>query len=116
MIWQSSLLMELIDAAIFLAALAVLVVFYNHRRAISLLHLSVQAATGEQLFKMLNAGRIDVAVYARWSGLQLVRNLGLEDIRDADPPFATKDGFAYLHNSHAKLIPKAGQPPLRGPV
>ena len=44
MIWQSSLLMELIDAAIFLAALAVLVVFYNHRRAISSLHLSVQAA------------------------------------------------------------------------
>ncbi|MCH8346657.1 MAG: hypothetical protein IIC87_07000 [Chloroflexi bacterium] len=50
-----------------------------------------------------------MAVYARWPGLQLVRDLGLEDIRDVDPPFATKDAFAYLHKRHAWLIPKASE-------
>lgn len=69
----------------------------------------IKVDNGEQLFKMLGAGRIDVAVYARWPGLQLVRDLGLEDIRDVDPPFATKDAFAYLHKRHERLIPKASQ-------
>jgi PAS domain S-box-containing protein len=41
MIWQSPLLMGLIGSAIVLAALAVMVVFYRHRRAIRTLRLNV---------------------------------------------------------------------------
>ena len=41
MIWESPLVMGLIDAATALAALAVMVVFYRHRHAIQTLRLNV---------------------------------------------------------------------------
>mgnify|MGYP002525621545 CR=1 FL=1 len=69
----------------------------------------IKVGSAEQLFKMLDARRIDVAVYARWPGLQLIGDLGFKNIRVVDPPFATRDLFAYLHKRHARLIPKASE-------
>lgn len=44
MVWESFLLMGLIDVAIVVAALAVMVVFYRHRRAIRSLSLETNVA------------------------------------------------------------------------
>ena len=63
MIWESSLVMGLIDAATVLAALAVMVVFYRHRRAIRSLHLNVAVTwiiLGLSAMALLHAG--DIAI------------------------------------------------------
>jgi polar amino acid transport system substrate-binding protein len=63
--------------------------------------------TTEQLFKMLESGRVDIIVYARWAGLHTVRELRLEGVRDLEAPLATRDVYWYLHKKHEALVPQA---------
>ncbi len=60
-----------------------------------------KVTSGEQLFQLLNTGRIDVAVYNLWGGLMLIREMGLAGIRAAEPPLAQREVFFYLHRRHA---------------
>lgn len=62
--------------------------------------------TAEQLFDMLNRGRIDVALYERWLGLALARKMNISGLRILDPPLAERDMFIYLHKQHEALVPK----------
>jgi polar amino acid transport system substrate-binding protein len=59
-----------------------------------------------QLFRLLELGRIEVALYERWLGLALVKQQGLKDVRPLAPPLATREMFIYLHKRHAALAPR----------
>ena len=62
-----------------------------------------------QLFRMLGAGRIDVALYAKRTGNAVLESLGLTGIRHIDPPLESCPMYLYLHESRAGLIePIAG--------
>lgn len=63
--------------------------------------------TVRQLFKMLDAGRVDVVVYMRWAGLHSIRELDIEGVRIVEPPLATKKSYWYLHKKHRDLVPRA---------
>lgn len=60
----------------------------------------------EQLFRMLDAGRIDLALYTRADGVALVRALGLSSIAPVSPALKDVDMFLYLHRRHEALVPR----------
>lgn len=59
----------------------------------------------EAMFKMLELDRIDIATLGRLSGLDVIRRLGLKDVRVLEPPLAERDLFLLLHRRHAALLP-----------
>ena len=60
---------------------------------------------GEQLFTMLDKGRIDVAILERMQGIMLIKQLGLRDIHVLQPLFLEGDWYLYLNKKHADLVP-----------
>jgi polar amino acid transport system substrate-binding protein len=66
----------------------------------------VTAEDSAQLFRQLQRGRIEVALYARWQGLSLIRREGLKGVHALEPPLATREMFIYLHRRHAALAPQ----------
>jgi polar amino acid transport system substrate-binding protein len=60
----------------------------------------------EQLFRLLDLGRIDVALYERWLGAALAKRTNLKGVVPLAPPLATREMFIYLHKRHAALVPK----------
>ncbi len=60
----------------------------------------------EILFSLLEAERIEVAVYDRRQGMYFIRKLGLGDIKSMSPPFSTKDMYIYLHKKHQAIVPR----------
>lgn len=60
----------------------------------------------EYLFKILDSGRIDVAVYSKHFGFEVVDRLGLKGIKNAEPPLAKKKMYLFLHKKHKDIIPK----------
>ena len=65
----------------------------------------VDVPTPESLFKMLALGRIDIAVYSRYLGSEIVKNLGLKNIFVKNSPLAVKPMYLYLHRKHQGIIP-----------
>lgn len=63
--------------------------------------------TTRQLFKILDAGRVDLIVYGRWAGLHTVQDMDIPNVRDLKPPLATKKVYWYLHKKHTHLVPRA---------
>lgn len=61
--------------------------------------------TPEQLFKMLDQGRIDYGVMGYLSGLKSISNLKLKNIKAISPPLAEKPLYLMLHKKHKNLIP-----------
>lgn len=59
-----------------------------------------------RLFRLLELGRIDVALYERWLGAALVRRQNLRQVHPLTPPLATRAMFIYLNKRHAALVPK----------
>jgi polar amino acid transport system substrate-binding protein len=72
---------------------------------------SVQAVnTLDQLMLMLAEGRVEVAVSDSFSGLAVLKKLGLEDrIRLLTPPLQKNEIYHFLHEKHRDLIPKVEQ-------
>lgn len=63
--------------------------------------------TLEQLMLALAAGRVDVAVSDAFSGLAVVKKLGLEDqIKVLTPPLQKNEIYHFLHEKHRDLVPK----------
>jgi len=60
-------------------------------------------ATLEQLFKMLEEGRIDVAIETNISGLETIGKLGLSDIVMLDAPIAKSPLYHCLNVKNQKL-------------
>ena len=60
----------------------------------------------EQLFQMLEHGRIDLALYTLADGVALARKMGLQGVVALNPTLKDVDMFLYLHRKHAALVPK----------
>lgn len=60
----------------------------------------------EQLFKLLDIGRIDIAVTSRVQGLTLIQKFDLEGFKILEPPLKTTNLYHYLHKKHENLVPK----------
>lgn len=60
----------------------------------------------EQLFRLLDLNRIEVALYERSLGAALAKQQGLKGVRPLAPPLATREMFIYLHKRHANLVPR----------
>lgn len=65
----------------------------------------IAADDAEQLFRLLQLDRIEVALYVRFMGLEQIRKLGIKDVRILDPPLYVRETFIYLHHRHADLVP-----------
>ncbi len=62
--------------------------------------------SNNQLFKMLDRERIDVAVAAYVNGIKAIKEQKLTSIRALKPPLETYPLYHYLHKKHAHLIDK----------
>lgn len=65
-----------------------------------------RVSTVEQSFAKLAAGRVDVVVEARLSGLWQLQLAGLRGIAPLEPPLVKFRLFHYLHKKHANLVPR----------
>ncbi|MBB5203420.1 polar amino acid transport system substrate-binding protein [Inhella inkyongensis] len=63
----------------------------------------------EQLFKMLDAGRVDLVLYTRADGSALVRGLNLQDIVPLTPALKEVDMYLYLNKKHEAWVQKIAQ-------
>lgn len=63
----------------------------------------------EQLFRMLDEGRVDVVLYTHADGVLLARNLGLGALAPLSPALKEVDMYLYLHKKHQALVPKLSQ-------
>ncbi|MBS1246592.1 MAG: hypothetical protein H6R47_791 [Proteobacteria bacterium] len=60
----------------------------------------------EQLFRLLDLNRIDVALYERSLGMALAKQQGLKGVRPLAPILASREMFIYLHKRHVNLAPR----------
>lgn len=63
----------------------------------------------EQMFLMLDSGRVDLALYTRTDGVALARSMGLGAIAPLAPALKDVDMFLYLHKKHESLVPRLAQ-------
>lgn len=63
----------------------------------------------EQMFRMLDTGRIDLALYTRADGIALTRSMGLTSIAPLFPALKDVEMFLYLHKKHEALVPRLAQ-------
>lgn len=60
----------------------------------------------DQAFKKLEAGRNDVVISPKVTGLVLLSQLGISGVTALDPPLLSIQLFHYLHEKHKALVPK----------
>lgn len=60
----------------------------------------------EQLFKMLDSGRVDLALYTRADGVAILREMGLASIAPVSPALKDVDMYLYLNRRHEALVPR----------
>ena len=60
----------------------------------------------KQLFRFLDSGRVDAVVYAKYSGLYLLNELGIDDVVIVGQPLASKDMCVILNQKHRSLLPE----------
>lgn len=63
------------------------------------------ANNARQLMTMLDKGRVDIAIYRRWEGLELAREMGFENLKIIEPSLAEVGIYIYLHKKHADKVP-----------
>lgn len=63
----------------------------------------------EQMFSMLEAGRIDLALYTLADGVALARSMGLAEVRPVRPALKDVDMYLYLNKKYAALVPKLAE-------
>jgi polar amino acid transport system substrate-binding protein len=61
------------------------------------------------LIRMLEKGRVDIAVSPSVNGWYQIRKMGVEGISDLPPPIMKFDLFHYLHKKHAALAPRISE-------
>lgn len=60
----------------------------------------------EQLFQILELGRVDYIVFTYWNGLAYAQQLNLKDrLKMAQPPLAIADMFMYVNDQYESLVP-----------
>ena len=68
----------------------------------------ITATNPEQLFTLLAKGRIDIALYTRFMGLEIIRHKQISHAKLLLPPLATKEMYMFLHKGHRKLVKGIG--------
>jgi len=63
------------------------------------------ANTPEQLFQMLDLGRVDAVISLDYMGLTDIKRLNLEGIRMLTPAFHSFDIYHFVHKKHKALVP-----------
>jgi polar amino acid transport system substrate-binding protein len=66
----------------------------------------VRANSHQQLFQLLDKGRVDVAINPFVNGVVIIKKLKLEGIYVLEPPLVRVDLYHFLHKRHAALVPK----------
>jgi len=66
---------------------------------------AIVADRPEQLFALLKLGRIDIALFSRWSGFYWAKQVKLI-VHAANPPFETIEMYMYLNIKNKELAPK----------
>ena len=61
--------------------------------------------TPDQMFRMINQGRLDYGVVGYLSGLESISRLGFDNIKSSQPPLIEMPLYLLLHYGHKKLIP-----------
>jgi len=57
------------------------------------------------LFTLLKNNRVDIVVYSRFEGYEMIRQVGIRDAVILEPPLAVKEMFLYLNKRHETLVP-----------
>lgn len=73
----------------------------------------VTAEDSAQLFRQLQRGRIEIALFERWQGLARVEREQLVGVHVLEPSLARREMYIYLHKRHAALVPRIADA-LRG--
>lgn len=60
----------------------------------------------EQVFTMLDKGRIDIALFEKSQAMPILKKMGLKDIKVLKPNLVEGDWYLYLNKKHKNLIPK----------
>lgn len=63
----------------------------------------------EQLFQMLEAGHVDLALYTRADGVALARRMGLSSVAPLTPALQEVDLYLYLNRRHEALVPRLAE-------
>ncbi len=58
-----------------------------------------------QIFKMLDANRVDIGVVDRFNGTMTINQLGMDDIKILEPPLSTIRFYNFLHKKHKDIVP-----------
>lgn len=66
------------------------------------------ADDAEQLFTLLERGRVDVVLYTRLMGLEIIRRRQIVGASQLAPPLAIKEMYMYLHKRHVDLAHEIG--------
>ncbi len=59
----------------------------------------------EQVFNMLEKGRIDIALFEKSQGLAILKKMGLKNIKILQPNLLEGNFHLYLHKKHKGLVP-----------
>lgn len=63
------------------------------------------AGSYDTLFRLLDKGRVDIALSPRVNGLHHIKRQELEGIQPLEPSIAMVDLYHYLNKKHADLVP-----------
>ncbi len=64
----------------------------------------VTADDTDQLFRLLQFGRVEVILFERWMAHAYIVQHGVQGVQVLEPPLATYDTFIYLHKRHAEHV------------
>lgn len=68
-----------------------------------------KVSTPEQLFRMLESDRVDLALYTLADGSAVVKKLGMSSIVPLKPSLRDVDMYLYLHRRHEAWVPRIAQ-------
>lgn len=66
----------------------------------------ISVSNQQTLFKLLEAGRFDFAIYSKVFGQQVIKNLSLSHIKYSNNKLAQEPMYLFLHKRHRALIPE----------
>lgn len=62
--------------------------------------------SGDQLFSMLDKGRIDIALLEKLQGLEIIKKLGIHGIKVLKLPLLEGNWYLYVNKKHEALVPR----------
>lgn len=64
----------------------------------------VKTKNQDLLFTMLQKNRIDIVIYSRFEGYELIHKLGIDGVHALEPPLEVKEMYLYLNKKHRKIV------------